>query len=300
MKQTLSIAPQEGFSMMELLVSILILLPIMGAAVGVFSDAAHQHAAEQSSIDANQEARTALEMMTTEIGQAGSHGDVYTTLTSAVGSSTVAQAAAVASAAGLTAGDFVTVDTGANQETVEVTAVGSGGFSGIFRVSHASGTPVRLFALPYTTGVVTPSGMGADASTPVTTLRFYGDINSDSSVQYVEYIYDSAGGQITRSITPVTQSTLNAAFPLVRSIRPDSARFILDTDERGVVTSVRVEMTVQNGVESGGKLEETTLSSRILIPSMRAASALLFENQLHGGFNRLPATPPQVTQWINQ
>src|SRR5512139_3275152 len=102
MKRTVWIQSENGFSLMEMMVSILVLLPVMGAAVSLFSVGANQHASEQSSIDANQEARTALEMMTTEIGQAGSHGDVYTTLTSGVGNLTSEQPASVASAAGIT------------------------------------------------------------------------------------------------------------------------------------------------------------------------------------------------------
>jgi len=303
MRQTVSIKSADGFSLMELTISILILLPVMGAAISLFSAGANQHASEQSSIDANQEARTALEMMTTEIGQAGSHGDVYTTLTSGVMNSTSEQPAPVASAAGFTVGDFVTVDTGADQETVEVTAVAANSFSAVFRVAHDAGDPVRLFALPYTTGMLSPSGLAANASSTVTTLRFFGDISSNSTLQYVEYNYDSANNQITRSVTPIAQSTKNPAIPFVRNLRPNSVQFTLNTDSRGVVTSARVAMTVQNSVKSGrgtyAKLQETTLSSRISIPSAIAGSALLYELQRYGGVDRLPDTPPQVTEWAN-
>lgn len=300
MRQRLSTGSQEGFSLTELLISILVLLPVMGAAVGMFSVGAQQHATEQSAIDANQEARTALEIMTAEIGQAGSHGDVYTTLTSSVGNSTAAQAAPVASTTGLTVGDFVTVGTPDTvEEFVRVTAVSSNTFSGIFRVSHTAGTPVRLFALPYKTGIIAPPGMTANGSATVTTLRFFGDINSNSTVQYVEYSYDSANRQITRSATPVTQSTKNPAMPFVRNVKDNSVQFTLYSDAQNVITAVRVTMTVENSVKSGSKLQETTLSSRISVPSAIAASGLLNEIQLFGGVDRMPDTPPKVTEWIS-
>jgi hypothetical protein len=58
-------------------------------------------------------------------------------------------------------------------------------------------------------------------------------------------------------------------------------------------------MTVMNTVQSGSKYQETELASRISIPSAMAGSVLLYENRRYGGVNRIPSTPPKVTQWAS-
>jgi Tfp pilus assembly protein PilW len=295
-----SVKPDNGVSVVELLVSMCVLIPVIGAAMGLFSVGAKQHSSEQGSISANQEIRAAFEMMTTEIAQAGSHGDRNTTLTAAVTSSASAQAVTVDSTTGFTAGDYVDVDTGTSREKAQLTAVGANTLSAPFRTAHAAGAPVRLFALPFMGGVIPPSGVGAHSTSSGSTLRFFGDINSDSTVQYVEYIYDATNRQITRSITPITQTSLNQAVAIVQNIKPNSASFTVTTDNLGIVISVGISMTVMNSVKTGSQYEETTYASKISIPGTVAASALLYENQRYGGPNCLPPTPSNVTQWTGQ
>ncbi len=302
-------AKQEaGFSMTELLVSILIMVPVMVAATRLFSVGTNQQASEQTSIDANQEARAGLEMMTKELAQAGSHRDRSTVTTSAVtGNATTAQSVPVASAAGFAVGDWVDIDPGTSPESVKLTAVSSSSISGIFAENHASGVPVHLFAMPYLKGVVPPAGMGANATQTVTTLRFFGDINgdvnsspSDPNLYYVEYAYDSANNQITRSITPLNQTTKNPALPLIRNVRAGSVQFTLSSDEIGAITSAGVAMTVRNTWSIASKYQETQLSSRVAIPSTMAASALWHEAYQWGGVNKLPSFPSRIAAWASQ
>jgi Tfp pilus assembly protein PilW len=293
----------EGFSLAELLVSLLILVPLLGAAVSLFSVAARQHSAEQSSSEATQEARAGMDMMIQEIAQAGSHmarTDVSATTSVAISPSTDAQAITVNSSTGFNVGDYVDVDVGGGEEEVQLTAVGTGSISGIFRAAHLSGVPIRLFALPYQTGIIPPAGLGANSSAAVTTLKFFGDLNGDGTMCYVVYQYNSANAQITRSMTPITQTAMNSALPLIQNIKANSAQFTLYTDNMGVIASVNVALTVQNTVKSGAKFQETALSSRIVIPSAAAASNLLNEIQQYGGVNRLPPTPAIIVTWASQ
>jgi len=302
MKLSARMKSEIGFSLAEMMISMCILIPAMGAAMSLFSVGANQHATEQSSIDANQEARSAFEMMTTEIAQAASHGDRDTTLAAAINTpSSAPQDATVDSTAGFAVGDYVdVVDPAGTRETVELTAVGTSTLTGVFRSAHPSGASVRLFAVPYPTGLITPAGMAANSSTTVTTLRFFGNIIGDNTVQYVEYAYNAGTNEITRSITPATQTTRNQPVVFVRNVKPNSVQFTLSTDSRGVATSAGIAMTVMNTVRSGSGYQETELASRISIPSAMAASVLLDENLRLGGFNRLPPTPPNVTPWISQ
>jgi Tfp pilus assembly protein PilW len=299
MKFAIQTKSEDGFSLMELIVSVLILLPIMGAAVSLFSVGTNQQASEQSSIDANQEARSGLEMMASEIAQAGSHGDRSTVTTAAISTpSATPRAVSVASTAGMTVGDWVDVDIGANLESVKLTAVSSTSITGAFRVAHVSGVPIRLFALPFVTGIIPPTGMAASSSSTGTTLEFFGDICSDSNLYYVEYVYSSTNAQITRSITPITQAGKNPALPFVRNVVPNSVQFTVNTDALGVVTSVNIAMTVRNNWSTASKYQETQLSTRVLIPSALAGSVLKSELLGFGGVNKLPPTPSRVTGWI--
>jgi hypothetical protein len=281
-------------------VSLLIMLPIMGAAISLFSIGANQQASEQSSIDANQDARSALELMTTEIAQAGSHGDRSTTTTAAITASSAAQYVSVSSSSGMMVGDWIDIDSGDDWESVKLTGVVNNAVSGVFRTDHASGVPLRLFARPFVGGIIPPTGLAANSSSTVTTLKFFGDINGDSNLQYVEYVYDSANAQITRSITPITQSAKNPAVPLVRNIVPNSVHFTVNTDSVGVATSVNLRMTVQNTWSTAGQFQETTLSSVAFAPSVVAGSVLLYEIRRYGGVDDLPPIPARVTAWTMQ
>jgi Tfp pilus assembly protein PilV len=305
MDRVVKAGPETGFSIVEILIALLIMIPVMGAAVSLFNVGTTQNAAEQSSISANQEARAALEMMTAEIAQAGSHSDRATTTTGAVSPSSAEQSVSVASTEGIKVGDWVEIDTGSKLESVKVTAVSSNSISGIFLLDHDAGVPVRLFALPFTTGIITPAGMGPGSSVTVTALRFFGVMNHDiindtSLIEYVEYVYDSANEQITRSSTPITETVQNPPLPFVRNVKPGSVQFILNTDSMGVVTSVHISMTVMSKWRTVSDFEETTMSTSVSIPSMRAASVLLAETLGYGGVNMLPPTPAQVAAWVNQ
>ncbi len=300
MKYTVRAIRENGFSLTELLVSLLILSSIMGAVLTLVSTAVSQHDAEQNAVDMSQGARSGLELMTTEIAQAGSHRDHQTTTSGTITGQAGNQSAGVASTAGLTVGDFVSVGMGSSNELVEIKAVDTNSITGSFHTTHASGVPVRLFALPYLTGVIRPAGLGSSSSATVTTLRFFGDVNADGNLYYVEYSYDAANARITRSMTPITQATKNAALPIVNNVKAGSASFTLYTDSRGVVTSVRLGLVVVATKKTGTKYQETAISTKVVIPSAMAASDLLHEVSVYGGINRLPPTPAQVTTLANQ
>ena len=108
----------------------------------------------------------------------------------------------------------VDVDADANWECVKLTAVSGNTISGIFTMSHAANASVNLFAYPYLTAIMPPNGMGPNASVNTTTLRFFGDIDNDLVLDYVEYVYDSATDRIMRSVTPVTAGSKSAAVPV--------------------------------------------------------------------------------------
>jgi len=291
---------EHGFSLLEMLISLAVLAVIMGAAVELVRIAVNQHDSEQNAVDTNQGALTGLQLMTMEIAQAGSHGDHETTTSAGITATVEPQTVSVSSSAGFTTGDYISVGIGSNSELVKITDTASNSITGIFRTAHDSGIPVRLFALPYLKGVIPPAGLGANSSATVTALKFFGDMNSDGKIYYMEYAYDAANAQITRSMTPIPHANKNAALPIVTHIKSNSVTFRLYTDELGVVTSVDLAFVVQSPWKTGTKYQESALATRIAIPSAVAASALLKEIKTYGGVNQLPATPAQVTTWAGQ
>lgn len=286
----------EGFSIMEMLVALCIFLPLMIGAAQLFEVGVKQKSREQSTLEASMDATIGFEMMLTEIAQAGSHSDINTTLQQNVAGSATAQAVSVASTAGLNAGDYIDiVDSTGGTETVEIKAVGSSTFTAIILGSYTTGDAVRLFAQPYSEGIISPTVLAANASTNVTTLRFFGDIYGDGNLYYVEYAYDSNNAQITRSITRFDAGSKSAAVPLISNIQEGSAQFTLHADGNGVISSVTVSLTVENRWENdAGQFEEIRLSSRVNAPSIQAASALYYESLRYGGVANLPSPPSFV------
>jgi len=285
-----------GFTIMEMLVSICILLPIMGGALTLFSVGVNQQSSEQSSVEANQDATAGFNMMKMEIAQAGSHDiNVETeTNSSILGNETYAQTVQVDSTAGLCVGDSIDVIDAGLSEIVQITGLTSNTITGIFKYSHNSTTTLRLFGLPYAHGVIPPVGATINSDIPVTTLRFFGDIYGDGTMYYVEYIYDSNTAQITRSMTPFTNTSKEPAVALITNIQAGSAQFILHTNAMQIVTSVTVSLTVENEWETASHLEEIELSSKIKIPSTEAASEMLLENMQYHGVNDLPPIPDRI------
>jgi hypothetical protein len=294
---------------MELMVSMAVLIPVMGAAVALLSTGANTHALGQNSIDANQDARAAMQIMTTEIAQAGTHQDVTTNADHIIHNinvnPTVGQTITVDSSAGFTVGDYVDVGQATDHEVVKLMAVGSGTLTGLFEQDHNyADVPIRLRALPFSDGVIPQDDIDIDDQRDVSTLKFFGHIQGDNSdtarndptIQYVEYGYDSGTSTITRSATPITQSTKAAALPFIRNV--SNVRFTIHTDHLGVVTAVTVSFTVTNRPSSTSEFQHTSLSSRISIPSAIAGSNLQWEFEQYRGLYGLPPTPDIIeTNW---
>src|SRR5919197_1381857 len=144
---------EHGFSLIELSIASLVLLALMGAVVMVFAKGVNYYGGAQRTAQMNGEARTALDIMAMEIAQAGVRRDFNTTVSTAMSGLPDPQDVFVVSSIGFQPGDSVTVDTGPNQETVQLTAVGTDSVTGIFQISHALDAPIRFYAMPYITGI---------------------------------------------------------------------------------------------------------------------------------------------------
>jgi len=277
------------------MVSAAILLPLIGAVVVLFGTGVDYYGGEQRAAKMNDEARNAVEIMSLEVGQAGTRRDVITAATAAFGAG--AQTVQVASNKGFSVGDSVVVDSGAAQETVTLTAIGTGTISAVFNNAHSmvggNGANITCYALPYVTGVVPPAGLLPVSSVTTNVLRFYGDFYDDGDLYYVEYVYNSATSQITKSITSLSQANENAPEVLIRNVT--AASFTLYSDAQGAVTLVKADLTVQSTWQK--KPQSSRISVRMAAPGVASASTIQRDNATVDTPYILPATPAKVVTW---
>jgi prepilin-type N-terminal cleavage/methylation domain-containing protein len=242
----------RGFSLLELIVSLGILLLITGAIFSLM--AGHQKVAQTEHLkdDMYQGLRGAVELLTQEIGQAGLvslPGNPPPTLSAAVLASPMGQTVAVSSAASMFVGEKLLIDSGSLEEVVTVTAVSTGPaqITAIFAAPHAPGAAIQALGV-FPNGVMT-------SSTPAQ-LRIFGDIRADGSLVYVRYDCTPAAGTLTRSITTIMPWTTLADDPdvLLTNLIPNPAGapcFQITTASAGTytfVTNVAITLSVQTSV----------------------------------------------------
>ena len=200
----------RGFSLVELLVSMVVPSIILGALMQFMSMLQQRYTQAQRTSGIGQTGKSATDLLAMDIGQAGFYRGRSTTTSGAI-STVGAQTVTLGDSTGIYPGSVIIVDTGMDQEPVPLSAVthSSNQVTGLFRVDHASGAPVRLSDVPYPEGILSPITLStgttyiADtAGSNATTLKLMGDIRDDGTLRYVEYRYRSAASSTTACTTP--------------------------------------------------------------------------------------------------
>ena len=242
---------QAGFTLPELLVSVLLLLIAMTSVTTLLKHMSTSHRTVWNRTEMHSSVRGATELLQQEVGQAGLvalPGAVALTGAAAIGT----QAVSVNSVAGMFVGEQLAIDAGASQETVTVTAVSAANnqFTATFTVAHAVGAVVSAVGA-FATGVV-PANM-ANGSTG-TVLKLYGDINSDGNMVYVEYTCNTVAHTLSRNVmawNAAAKPALTSAVILLSNIvaNPNGTPcFTYQTatvNGTTFVTDVAITLTVQ-------------------------------------------------------
>ncbi len=234
-----------GFTLMELMPSILILSLLMAGILSFLAQVQKRFQGQQVNSESSQGARGAIEILTQEIGQAGYNPNftVNKTCAVAIAANAVPQCVMLSDTARISPGDWLSVDTGINNEIVQVAGTTLTGactqanqVQSIFVMNHTSPSttlpfPVNRYKLSYPAGILTSPGTSDDHD-----LDLFGDVNDDGTINYVTYSLAttstppttlSINGQsytlynLMRSITPVTfkaGATKNPASPLVQNV----------------------------------------------------------------------------------
>ena len=296
--------------MIELLVSLIVLMIISGTVMdGVLRlTRTNQTVANRSEMHAG--VRNVTELLQQEVGQAG-RITIPTGLT-LVGSIDTAGLTTTGlilggvdtnfNASDMTfLGEQLVIDTGDNEETVELTNVSnsSNQLTANFFNTHAAGAAVRVYG-GFAEGVVPPST--ANGSTG-SILKIFGDINGTGNMVYIQYECDINAGRLYRrsmSITDAVKKPLSADQTLLNNIIANPGGTDCFTYQESVangqkfVVDVAITLTVQTPSRDPVTGLFQTETKALLNVSPRNVFNV-WELAGLGIANRVQPTPPSVT-----
>jgi prepilin-type N-terminal cleavage/methylation domain-containing protein len=194
----LQVMKQEaGFTLVELMLSTSILLVVSGIVVGATIDLTRLSTTMTNRSDMHSGVRNATALLQQEVGQAGRISlPAPSSLSAAVGIGVAT--VDVTSTAGMFVGERLVVGTGAEAETVTLTAVAANQITANFMLPHVAGERLATTG-GFSAGVI-PTTMANGSTGNV--LKILGDINGDGNMVYVEYTCDLAGGRLLRNVMP--------------------------------------------------------------------------------------------------
>ncbi|MEW6737698.1 MAG: prepilin-type N-terminal cleavage/methylation domain-containing protein [Acidobacteriota bacterium] len=303
---------QEGFSLMELLISILIFLIITTISFSLLTTTIRVSKNELTIAYRDEAVKSAFALMTAEIEQAGAHPDTRlppSTLLNDLSAGADVEIRLLAGAGaplrGINVGDMVSLHSPTDydedtevqvvDEEVEVLSIDlqRGSFRANLTRQHPKNSLVVNLCYPYRTGILPNS--------TATKLRFYGDIFDDGRLYYVEYTYDDPNDRLLRAVrlvdgNPPTSSTTRIDFEdrtLLRNVlnNPNGVpTFQYVTDDQGNIVSVII--TVTTGTGDFNNQRPFTLTTTVTARNIAAASTLLRVN------DAAPADLPETPAWI--
>lgn len=215
----------SGFTLIELMVSVGVLLAVLGPVMALFAQLEHSYAGTQQQTQLQIQAQSALSLMASEIEMAGSNSAQGTTLESGVGP---CSPCTLQLAGGITvnAGDSVWVDTGSSGESVKVisyTAASPPGqpydeLQADLVNSHATGATIYAPDYPFVWGIYEVQGSytgtcptGAICGSE---LQMFGNLEGNGTIEYADYNYNSTTQTLTRALTPTSGGSENTAYPI--------------------------------------------------------------------------------------
>jgi prepilin-type N-terminal cleavage/methylation domain-containing protein len=303
--------PQAGFSMIELLVAIGVLLAISSVVTSGLLQMTQSERTIWNRTEMHSGVRSATELLQQEVGQAGRvalPGVVTLTAAVAAAGATVN----VSSTAGMFVNELLVVDTGANQETVLLTAIAGNQITASavdnlahvsqasFAVAHNVGAVVAVFG-GFKQGIIPDNvANGSDQWH----LKLFGDINGDGAMVYVEYFCDTAGGNLYRTMVAwnaANKPAPSAATILLSNVKSNPANaacFLYQRDPTNAyVLDVAVTLTVETQqVDPITKVKQQETKALLNISPRNVVGAW----SLHGaGYdNRVQPTPANITNLL--
>jgi len=313
----------HGFSLLEMLVALVILLSITGIVMDAMMHMTLNQGTIANRTEMHSSLRSATEVLQQEIGQAGRIPALpnLATLSGNVAAGS-AVTATVNSVSGMFNNELLLIDAGQlgtnvsstcplvyqNPETVTISNINSTAntFQAAFAYQHCAGAPV-VVAGAFPSGII-PTDAASNPSTG-SILRMFGDINGDGNMVYVEYTCDTTGGNLTRSVTPYAATTKNAAnviLPNITANPPSSSPtpcFQYQQKPNGTGTSSVVDVTVTLTLNTQTIDPQTKVIQTETKALLNVAPRNVFDAWLLGGAsvtNRLQPIPASVANLASQ
>jgi type II secretory pathway pseudopilin PulG len=236
----------KGFSLIEVLVSLLVLMVVTGAVFYAMAYYQRNYGSSRLRAELHESMRGAVELISQEVGQAGLLDSTTRTTAAITAMDMMDQPVVLNSVDSIFGGEELVVDTGSTQETVKVATVvaSTRTITATFNQNHAANVLVRGYG-------VFPQGVLPSTSNE---LRIFGDINGDGTIAYVTYTCDTSAGTLSRSMTAVKPDTTsaNGSEVLISNLTPNpgnTACFQYIPKTLGpytFVTSVAVTLSAQS------------------------------------------------------
>ena len=296
---------QQGFSLVELLISVFIFLLIMTITFSLFTSGLLSSRKELTVAYHDEAIKSAMALMLAEIQQAGSHPDIIpasqlqTSLSAGLQNIYPRTIEGGNPLRGINIGDKITIYDDPTKMVVSetVTVINIDQENKFFRAnlakSHPADAAMVSLKQPFRTGILTNSTSDK--------LKFFGDIFDDGQLYYVEYTYDKANQRLLRCArvadgVPAVGSTAKIDFndkTLLRNVVTPNGTPIFQyvADDQKNIVSVIITITVG----TGDFLDQRplTLTSTATARNIAAASTLLRSKDVLP--SKLPPTPPWIT-----
>jgi prepilin-type N-terminal cleavage/methylation domain-containing protein len=204
---------ESGFSLLELMISMAVMLVISGAAVTALLKMSTAQSTIWNRTQMHSGIRGATEVLQQEVGQAGrvtlisgsaacTNNTSVPCLNATFTGNTVAQTVNVTSICGMFVGEQLAVDVGTVQETVAITAINgaaadptstqcplgstvtAGNITGVFANDHLQPHATLQALGGFVAGIVPTTTINGSTAA---VLKLFGDINADGNMVYVEY-----------------------------------------------------------------------------------------------------------------
>ena len=296
----------RGFSLLEVMISLLVLMIASGAAFSAMSYYQKNYGSTRLRAVMHEGVRGAVELISQEVGQAGLL-DFQTSFTGAdITALPYDQTASLNSVNSIFVGEILVVGTSTQEESVTVhnvdTTVSPPTITATFTKNHPASSAVRAYGV-FPQGILVGTGL-SDASH----LKIFGDINQDGNITYVVYTCDTTAGTLSRTTTLWTPDPMWAPNPpnpssdvLVNNLIdtpgiPPGTCFQYATQSRGTytfVTSVAITLSVQTSKVDPQTRQYVTMTKSFL--NLAPRNVLMgLELALSGSTTRLQPTPARI------
>ncbi len=316
----------SGTSLIELLIAVAVLLIVLAAAVSIFSNSIKVNKAELSVVDVDQQVKSALMLITTEIEQAGSNPDPRQdasyqlprltsppiTLSSSTSKLLVTRTEA------LNVGNKITLQNGTTTQEVSIVSVtrtsNDPALAGEIVVTpqantFPTGTYIRVKNLPFDEGILYAPPAGRPAwSSNATTLRIFGDLNENGAFYYTEYRFvqeSPTRGYIVRAsemvsgaaLPPTSSTTFKQGYTILDNIVPNPANtpiFQYVADDMGNIVSVVITVTVQPLTDN--QKQAPRITYRLTSTSRNVLNASSMQRDMESNALDLPVVPTYIKE----